>query len=222
MNNLVTYDTIKQDEEVTIYMSAGDQVLAAMGYTEHAFVHGNIVAERASAILQAFDHSEREAELAKIAAYLHDIGNVVNREGHAQSSALMAISLLNRLGMDPKEIGQVIAAIGNHDEGNGLPISPMAAALAIADKSDVRRSRVRNQEPATFDIHDRVNYAVEESVLTLDKAEKTVSLFLTIDTAIAAKIEYFEIFLGRMVMCRKAAIFLGGGFQLYMNQTRML
>ncbi len=222
MNHLVNYETIKQDEEVTIYMSAGDQVLAAMGYTEHAFVHGNIVAERSSDILLAFDHSEREAELAKIASYLHDIGNVVNRDGHAQSSAIMTFSLLKRLGMDPKEIAQVIAAIGNHDEGNGLPINAIAASLAIADKSDVRRSRVRNQDPTTFDIHDRVNYAVEESSLTLNKAEKTIALFLTIDTSIAAKIEYFEIFLGRMVMCRKAATFLGGTFQLYMNQTRML
>ncbi len=222
MNPHITFDTIKQHEEVTVYMTAGDRVLAAMGYTEHAFVHGNIVADWAAEIMSAFGYSNRETELVKMAAYLHDIGNVVNREGHAQSSALMAFTLLTRLGMDPKEISQVISAIGNHDEGNGQSISPLAASLAIADKSDVRRSRVRNQDPITFDIHDRVNYAVEKSELIVDAAEKTVTLHLTIDTAIAPKIEYFEIFLGRMMMCRKAADYLDGTFILFMNQTRML
>lgn len=218
----ISFDTIKQNEEVTAYMTAGDHVLEAMGYTEHAFVHGNIVANWASEIISAFGYRDREAELVKIAAYLHDIGNVVNREGHAQSSAIMTFTLLTRLGMDPKEISQIISSIGNHDEGNGQIISPLSAALAIADKSDVRRSRVRNQDPITFDIHDRVNYAVEKSELIVDATKKTITLYLTIDTAIAPKIEYFEIFLGRMMMCRKAADYLGATFLLFMNQTQML
>jgi uncharacterized protein len=222
MYNNVTYDFIRCDSEVLTYMNAGDHVLEVMGYTEHGFTHSSIVAGWASEILEAFEFSEKECELAKIAGFLHDIGNAVNRVNHAQSGAIMAYEILTRLKMDPVDISSIIAAIGNHDEGNGIPTSPVSAALMIADKSDVRRSRVRSLDIANFDIHDRVNYAVEHARLCVDGKEKTVTLSLNIDTNIAAKIDYFEIFLSRMLMCRRAASYLGATFILYMNESRMI
>jgi len=222
MNQNITFDLIQHHEEVLTYLKAGDHVLDVMGYTEHGIVHANIVAVWASQILEAFGYSEKDIELVKIAGFLHDIGNVVNRVNHAHSGAIMAYDILTRLNMDPIDISHVISAIGNHDEGSGFPISPLAAALMIADKSDVRRSRVRTVEHDRFDIHDRVNYAVETAQLTIDEREKTISLSLTIDTSIAAKMEYFEIFISRMLMCRKAASYLGATFILYMNNSRMI
>ena len=218
----ISYKTIKDNAEIRTYIQKGDDLLGALGFTEHAFVHANKVAETAATILLEFGFSQREAELAKIAGYIHDIGNMINRDGHAQSGALLAFNILTRLGMDPEETTLVVAAIGNHDEGNGKPISALAAALILADKSDVRRGRVRNTEFVTFDIHDRVNYAVQESTLTVDGQNKTISLHLNLDTSISSKMEYFEIFLARMMMCRKAALFLDGSFELIMNTTKLL
>jgi uncharacterized protein len=222
MYKTITYDFIRCDYEVLTYMNAGDHVLEVMGYTEHGFTHSSIVAAWASEILEAFGYSEKECELGKIAGFLHDIGNAVNRVNHAQSGALMAYEILTRLKMDSVDISNIIAAIGNHDEGIGIPTSPISAALMIADKSDVRRSRVRSVDQSTFDIHDRVNYAVEHARLFVDGNEKTITLSLNIDTNIAAKIDYFEIFLSRMLMCRKAASYLGATFILYMNESRMI
>ncbi|EEG77058.1 HD domain-containing protein [Dethiobacter alkaliphilus] len=218
----ISYTEIKNNAELRTYIQKGDDLLSALGFTEHAFVHANKVAETVGTILLEFGFSEREAELGKIAGYMHDIGNLINRDGHAQSGAILAFNILTRIGMDPAEIALVSAAIGNHDEGNGKPINALAAALILADKSDVRRTRVRNTELVTFDIHDRVNYAVEESTLTVDGKEKSVSLYLKVDTSISSKMEYFEIFLTRMMMCRKAAAFLGGNFELIMNTTKLL
>jgi len=219
---LIVYDDIKNNEEIRAYIEKSDVVLGLMGYTEHAFEHVDKVARTAAYILLEFGYSEREAELSRIAGFMHDIGNIVNRDGHAQSGALIAFNILTRLRMEPAEIAHVVAAIGNHDEGNGSPVNSISAALALADKSDVRRSRVRNQDFATFDIHDRVNYAVEESTLSVCVEEKLVSLLLSIDTKISSKMEYFEIFLHRMMMCRKAATFLGATFELFMNKTKLL
>lgn len=218
----LAYHDIKNNEEICTYIQKSDVVLGLMGYTEHAFNHVDKVARTAADILLEFGFSEREAELARIAGFMHDIGNIVNRDGHAQSGAIIAFNILTRLRMEPAEIALVVAAIGNHDEGNGYPVNSISAALTLADKSDVRRSRVRNQDFATFDIHDRVNYAVEESRLAVCREEKLVSLLLSIDTKISSKMEYFEIFLHRMMMCRKAAIFLGATFELFMNKTKLL
>jgi metal-dependent HD superfamily phosphatase/phosphodiesterase len=220
--NQITYEMITDNEEIRTYVEKGDKLLGSLGITEHSITHGAKVAQTAAHILLEFGYNEREVELVKIASYMHDIGNIVNRDGHAQSGAIITFNILTRLGMNPLEIARVVAAIGNHDEGNGSPVSSISAALALADKSDVRRSRVRNQDLATFDIHDRVNYAVEESILSVKGEEKLISLFLNIDTTISSKMEYFEIFLGRMMMCRKAADFLGGAFELIMNKTKLL
>ncbi|MBS4023303.1 MAG: phosphohydrolase [Dethiobacter sp.] len=160
--------------------------------------------------------------MTKIAGFMHDTGNIISRSGHAQSGAILAFNILTRLGMAPQEISQVVSAIGNHDENSGSPVNPVSAALVLADKSDVRRSRVRNDDFAAFDIHDRVNYAVEESVLKIDGEQKILTLSLQIDTMISSKMEYFEIFLTRMMMCRKAADYLGGTFELIMNNTKMV
>jgi metal-dependent HD superfamily phosphatase/phosphodiesterase len=222
MSQPVTYDLIRSNEEVLSYINAGDHVLEVMGYTEHGVIHTSIVASWSSEILEAFGYDEKDIELVKIASFLHDIGNVVNRVNHAHSGAIMAFEILTRLSMHPSDIAKIISAIGNHDEGSGLPISPIAAALMIADKSDVRRSRVRNENLIEFDIHDRVNYAVEKAELKVNASEKSITLDLSIDTSIAPKIEYFEIFLSRMIMCRKAAHTLGASFILMMNGSRML
>lgn len=218
----LTYEEIRNNAEIRTLIVKGDELLGTMGITEHAAVHADRVAETAADVLLKLGFSQRQAELARIAAFMHDIGNLVNRNAHAQSGAIMAFSILTRLGMDTGEIVDVVAAIGNHDENNGAAVNPIAAALVLADKSDVRRGRVRNTDISTFDIHDRVNYAVEESVLLVDGENKTVSLHLSIDTTISSKMEYFEIFLSRMMMCRKAAAFLGGTFELYMNTVKLL
>lgn len=219
---IVSYESIKNNEEVNTYMQSGDAILSIIGLTEHNSIHSSLVAEWTGHILASLHYAPREVELGKIAGYLHDIGNVVNRMNHAQSGALMAFDILRRQGMNTVEIAQVVAAIGNHDEKSGLPISPLAAALLIADKSDVRRSRVRHSNVIDFDIHDRVNYAVEQAQLIVNAADRTITLALTVDIEIAPKIEYFEIFLSRMMLCRKAANYLNATFILMMNQSRML
>ena len=197
---LVTYEDIRNDESIKCYITEADKALSALGYTEHSFPHVVKAATMAEIILLTLNYPKRTAELAKIAGYMHDIGNIVNRIDHAQSGAVMAFRLLDRMGMDPAEIAMVISAIGNHDESTAAAVNPIAAALILADKTDVRRTRVRNRDKATFDIHDRVNYAVEKASTTLDAAGKAVVLDLQLDTGMSPVIDYFEIFLERMLL----------------------
>jgi len=218
----LTYQDIKNNEEIRIYIKKADQSLEALGYTEHAFAHMTKTAVIAAEILEKTGYPERTIELARIAGYMHDIGNVINRTDHAQSGAVMAFRILDKLGMPADEVATVICAIGNHDEHTAFPVNEVAAALILADKSDVRRSRVRNQDFATFDIHDRVNYAVTESKLQLDMEEKTITLSLTIDTSISSVMDYFEIFMQRMLLCRKAAEKLGLQFKLTINEQNLI
>ena len=219
---MITFADIKNNEEVKTYISAADRSLSALGFTEHSFAHVGLVSSRASSILEVLGMDERMVELTRIAGYLHDIGNLVNRVDHSQSGAIMAFRILDNMGMPPSEIATIITAIGNHDEGTGVPVDEVAAALILADKSDVRRSRVRNDDPATFDIHDRVNYSVVDSRLDIDTEEKTVRLTLEIDTNTASIMDYFEIFLGRMTLCRRAARKLGLAFKLTINDQNFI
>lgn len=218
----VTYETVKNNPEVRTYITQADASLIALGFTEHAFAHVTKCAETASALLLDLGYGARDVELAKIAGFMHDIGNVINRNDHAQSGAVMAFRILDKLGMPPEDVAVVITAIGYHDDKTAYPVNAVAAALLLADKTDVRRSRVRNKDTIRFDIHDRVNYAVERSGLTLDKAAKTVTLTLTINTEVCAVMDYFEIFLDRMLLCRKAAEFFGLKFRLEINGLALL
>lgn len=219
---MITYDQLRHSPEIRTYIQKADESLRALGFTEHSFAHVTRVSETAAYILSELGYDAHEIELAKIAGYLHDIGNLVNRVEHSQSGAVMAFRLLDHMDMPAEDIATVVTAIGNHDEGTGVPVNGVAAALILADKSDVRRSRVRNEDFATFDIHDRVNYSVEMSRLTLDKEQRTVTLTLDIDTSVASVMSYFEIFLGRMVMCRKAADMLGLQFKLNINGQMLI
>ncbi len=219
---MITYEQLRQSPEIRTYITRADESLCALGYTEHSFAHVTRVSETAAYILQSLGYDSHEIELAKIAGYLHDIGNLVNRVDHSQSGAVMAFRILDHMEMPAEDIATVVTAIGNHDEGTGVPVNGVAAALILADKSDVRRSRVRNEDFATFDIHDRVNYSVEHSRLLLDAEQKTVTLTLDIDTEVASVMSYFEIFLGRMVMCRKAADKLGLQFKLNINGQMLI
>ena len=215
----MTYEEIKNNEEINSYIRQADASLVALGFTEHSFAHVTLVAEKAGYILETLGYPARTVELTKIAGYLHDIGNLVNRIDHSQSGAVMAFRILDHMGFTPDEIGVIVSAIGNHDEGTGVPVSPVAAALILADKSDVRRNRVRNQDTSTFDIHDRVNYSVKKHEVTL--TDKEICLTLAIDTEVCAVIEYFEIFMDRMLLCRRAAEKLGLHFALVINGQRM-
>ena len=219
---MVTFEEIKNNEAINTYIRKADQTLSELGFTEHNFAHVGIVAEIASYIMETLGYSEREVELVKIAAYLHDIGNLVNRVDHSQSGAVMAFRILDNLHMPAEEICDIVAAIGNHDEGTGRPISPMAAALILADKSDVRRSRVRNNDPATFDIHDRVNYSVKKAELKINENHTLIKLKLSVDTRYGSVMDYFEIFMNRMVLCRKAAERLGLQFKLMINEQQLI
>lgn len=218
----VTFADIKNSEEVRIYIKQADASLKALGYTEHSFAHVTKCAEVAGDLLHNLGYSEHEVDLAKIAAYMHDIGNVVNRADHAQTGAVMAFRLLDKMGMDPRDTAIVITAIGHHDEPTAFPVNAVAAALILADKTDVRRSRVRNKATIHTDIHDRVNYAVEKAEVKLDKEAKTFSLYLTINTEICAVMDYFEIFMARMLLSRKAAEFFGLEFKLNINEVALL
>ncbi len=220
--NQITIEHILKNEEISAYISNGNENLGVIGFTEHGFAHAKRSSNYASYILRSLNYDDRMCELAAIAGYMHDIGNVVNRVAHAQSGALMAFQILNRLGMPPEEVALVVAAIGNHDEGTAAAVNPIAAALILSDKGDVRRTRVRDKERVNADIHDRVNYAVERSSTEINAERKTVTLDITIDTKICPVMEYFEIFMTRMVLCRQAAIFLGLQFELIINQTRLL
>ena len=213
----MTYDEIRKDEAVKVYIAQADASMEALGFTEHSFAHVGHVARMAGDILTKLGYPARAVELAKIAGYLHDIGNMVNRVDHSQSGAVLAFRILDRMNFPPEEIAAIVTAIGNHDEGTGIPVNAVAAALIIADKSDVRRSRVRNKADISADIHDRVNYAVTDACLDILPEEREILLSLTIDTAISSVMEYFEIFMKRMTMCRRAAEKLDCTFRLKIN-----
>lgn len=222
-NKLVTYEDVKKNPAVQTYIKMADRSLEAIGYTEHSFAHVENVSSVAEYILSKHGNSEREIELAKIAAYLHDIGNLINREDHSQSGAIMAFRILGDMGMQAEELAIVMTAIGNHDEGNGVPVSEIAAAVIIADKCDVRRSRVRNRNKSTFDIHDRVNYAVKNANLSVSNEDTpTIALNLTLDDDYSSVMDYFEIFLDRMILVKKAAASLGYMFKLQINGQRVV
>ena len=219
---MVTFNDIKNNETIKTYIRQADKALISLGFTEHSFAHVTKVSETAAYILKKLNYSEHDIELARIAGYLHDIGNLVNRIDHSQSGAVMAFRILDNLNMDPSDIAQIVSAIGNHDEGTGVPVDHIAAALILADKSDVRRSRVRNSETSTFDIHDRVNYSVTKADLFIDDDNTFIELDLEIDTSMSSIMDYFEIFLGRMVLCRKAADKLGLKFKIKINGQRVI
>jgi len=216
----ITFEDVKNNPAIRAYISKADQSLIALGFTEHSFAHVTKVAETAADILRTLGHSDHEIQLVRIAGFLHDIGNVVNRIDHAQSGAVMAFRLLDNMNMDPEDIATVVTAIGNHDESTAFPVNSVAAALIIADKTDVRRSRVRNRVLSSFDIHDRVNYSVTRSDVHITK--ENICLDLTIEDEMCTVLEYFEIFLTRMLLCKKAAEALGVSFSLIINGQQMM
>ena len=219
---MLSYENLKNDSEIISYVKAANDVLGAIGYTEHGMAHAVKTGTDASMILETLGYSERECELAKIAGLLHDTGNMVNRTDHAQSGAFLAFELLRARNFPVEEVIAVTTAIGHHDEKTAAPVTPIAAALILADKSDVRTTRVRNRNTVYTDIHDRVNYAVFGSKIEVKKDEKLIILTLNIDTLICPVMEYFEIFLERMVLCKKSAAYLGCDFELIINDTRLL
>ena len=219
---MLTYEKIIQSEAIKTYIIRADESLGALGYTEHSFAHVMHVAETAGYILKTLGYDDRTVEVAKIAGYLHDIGNLVNRKDHSQSGAVMAWSILNDMSCDPAEMATIVTAIGNHDEGTGVPVNAVAAAMILADKADVRRSRVRNKDLSTFDIHDRVNYSVKKSTLKINEDKTIVKLKLTVDTKYGSVMDYFEIFMQRMILCRKAAEKLGLQFKLIINEQQLI
>ena len=218
----ITFEDIRKNETISTYIKKADESLISMGFTEHSFAHVGKVAHDAKMILEILGYPKREAELAQMAGYLHDIGNVINRIDHAQSGAVMAFRILDNMGADPEDIATIVTAIGNHDEKTAFPVNPVAAALILADKCDVRDTRVRNKDHITFDIHDRVNYSVKKSELLVRPEEKEIELCLSIDTSICAVMDYFEIFLTRMILCRKAAEKLNMKFVLTINGQKLM
>ena len=218
----MTYEQIRADHAVKVYIAQADETLKVLGFTEHSFAHVTLVAQLAAYILDVLGYDNRTVELAKIAGYLHDIGNVINRVDHSQSGAVMAFRILDRMDFPPEEIAAIISAIGNHDEGTGIPVNPIAAALIIADKSDVRRSRVRDAADVKVDIHDRVNYSVTYSDVLVNIEERTLTLALKVDSEVSPVMEYMEIFMKRMLMCRKAAEQLGLSFHLQINGQQLV
>lgn len=222
MSSNVTYRYIHQHPDIHAYIENADAAVKAQGYTEHSFAHVEKTAESVRLILEGLGYDERKVELGMIAAYMHDIGNVINRVDHAQSGAVMAFRLLDNLKMPPDEICQIICAIGNHDEHTAQPLNEMCAALIIADKTDVRRSRVRNSDFSKDDIHDRVNYAVEHSELYFNEDKTELTLDLTIDNKISSVMEYFEIFMQRMILCRRSAEYLGIRFRIRANGCELV
>ena len=219
---MLTYEKIIRSEAIKTYITRADESLGALGFTEHSFAHVIHVAQKAGYILETMGYDARTVELAKIAGYLHDIGNLVNRKDHSQSGAVMAWSILNDMGCDPGEMATIVTAIGNHDEGTGVPVNAVAAAMILADKADVRRSRVRNADISTFDIHDRVNYSVRKSKLEINDDRTLVQLSLTVETQYGSVMDYFEIFTQRMILCRKAAERLGLKFKLVINGQQVI
>lgn len=219
---MITFEEIKKNKEINTYIEKADESLKALGYTEHCFPHVTKVATDVEYILKTLGYDARIVELGKIAGYLHDIGNLVNRVDHSQSGAIMAFRILDHLDMDPEDIAEVVTAIGNHDEGCGTPVNPISAALILADKADVRRTRTRNRDVKHFDIHDRVNYSAKKSQLKINTDHTIIKLKLEIDTKISPVMEYFEIFTNRMVLCRKAAEKLGLKFKLIINEQSLM
>ena len=218
----MTYREILKNEEVNAYIKKGNANLDVLGFTDHSQAHSALVAERAAEILQTLGYSEHEMELAKIAGYMHDIGNVINRKNHGEYGAILANDILKQTDMPIEDRVIVVSAIGNHDEGSGGAKDPVSAALIIADKTDVRRNRVTEKDKAKFDIHDRVNYAVTNTTLTVDKEKMEITLALEVDETICTMYEYFDIFLGRMMMSRQAAEMLGAKFKLRVNGGKVL
>ena len=219
---MITFEELKKNEEVRTYIERADQSLAALGFTEHSFAHVVKVAETAGGILQKLGYPAHDVEMAKIAGFLHDIGNLVNRVEHAQSGAIMAFTILRNLDFTPLELATIVTAIANHDESIGVPVDHVAAALILADKSDVRRSRVRNQDKSAFDIHDRVNYSVKQTILKINEDRTNIKLKMHVDTKYGSIMDYFEIFLHRMTLCRRAANKLGLEFKLIINEQTLL
>jgi len=219
---LITFEELKKDAAIRAYIAKADQSLRALGYTDHSFAHVLHVAETAGYILKTLNYPDHDVELVKIAGYLHDIGNLINRSSHSLTGAVMAFQLMQSMDMEPEDIATVSTAIGNHDEGTGIAVNPIAAALILADKSDVRRSRVRNTDPAKFDIHDRVNYSVTKSMLRISEDRSDILLELSVDPRYSSVMDYFEIFMSRMQMCRKAAAALGLEFRLNINDQQLI
>ena len=219
---MITLKDVKENPEVEALIKGAQKQLNALGYTEHGHRHISIVSKRAGEILEKLGYPERTVELTKIAGYLHDIGNSINRVDHAHSGALLAYNILKDMGMPTEELTEVVMAIGNHDEKTGSAISDISSALILADKSDVHRDRVINEEPSTFDVHDRVNYAVTDTNLIIDEKERKIILDLTIDTKICPVLKYFEIFMERTMMSKSAAKFLNVWFELIINDTKLL
>jgi len=223
MTGLPLFNKIKKHPIIKVYLKKADEYLDAIGYTEHGERHANLVATRACYILKELGYDERWTELAACAGYLHDIGNVSSRGFHGQISVCLSLPILKDFNLSAEETALIISAIGNHEEEDeGKPVNEVSAAIIIADKSDVHRSRVRNPSMISFDIHDRVNYAAKEASLEVNSKEKAISLKLTIDTEISSVVEYFEIFLDRMIASRHAAKFLDCAFRLYINDTKLL
>ena len=219
---MLTYEQVIKNDAIKTYIIRADESLGALGFTEHCFSHVIHVADMAGKILRVMGYDDRTIELARIAGYMHDIGNLINRKEHSQSGALMAWNILNEMGCDPADLATIVTAIGNHDEGSGVPVNEVAAVLILADKADVRRSRVRNTDMSTFDIHDRVNYSVRNSKLVINDDKTQVTLILDVDTAYGSVMDYFEIFMGRMIFCRKAAEKLGLQFKLTINNQQLM
>ena len=219
---MLTYDELTKNESIKTYITRADESLVALGFTEHSFAHVIHAATTAGYILETMGYDDHTVELAKIAGYLHDIGNLVNRKDHSQSGAVMAWSILNDMNCEPSDIATIVTAIGNHDEGTGVPVNAVAAALILADKADVRRSRVRNRDISSFDIHDRVNYSVIKSSLKINEEKTQIKLVLSVDTQYGSVMDYFEIFMGRMILCRKAAEKLGLQFKLIINDQQLI
>ncbi len=216
------FEEIKNNTDIRQYIRSADASMLALGYTEHSFGHVGICVDRAAYIMSSLGYSERMIELTRIAAYMHDIGNLVNRADHSQSGAVMAFTLLQNYDFTAEEIALIVTAIGNHDEGTGVPVNALAAALIIADKSDVRKTRVRDKDTIEHDIHDRVNYAVEKTELEVDTAMKRIVLKLSLNTDICPIIDYFEIFLVRMKLCKMAAEALSLSFELVINGQKFV
>lgn len=217
----ITFDQIKSCEEINLYIEKGDSVLGVLGFTEHSRAHAIKVATTAGVILKQLGFEEHIIELAKITGYMHDIGNCINRNDHAHNGAIIAFQILKSMDMRPEDIATIVAAIGNHDEKTGTAVDAVSAAVILADKTDVRRNRVRNQKKATFDIHDRVNYAAVTSKLDISPEKKTIHLEIELDDNMCSVMDYFEIFLQRMLMCKRAAEFLNMKFKLTANGSKV-
>lgn len=219
---MITFEDIKNNEEIKTYISQADKSLIALGFTEHSFAHVTTVANTSKYILETLGYPSHDVELVQIAAYLHDIGNLVNRIEHSQSGAILAFRILDKMQMPAEDIALIATAIGNHDEGTGVAVNHIAAALILGDKTDVRRTRVRNQDFTSFDIHDRVNYSVKKSIVKINEEKTIIKLKLFLDNHFGSIMDYFEIFMDRMILCRKAAEKLGLEFKLIINEQQLI